>query len=290
MARHDPELDPQVIRTALGQDETASAGDQRNAFTKLYLHYEPRVRYAVAKAVMRTRSKQRAADIRQDVWFRFSTPKNSLLNYYDPEKGTFGSFISRLAYQQALSISQSIGRKTRNTVHFETIDSTEMDIENPWSMQTYTELIQTEFYNTLLERAAAGLDDEERTMLHELYFNGRSALSFAAAHSVDRNTVYKRFQQFKDKLQKFATEILAFVDIGEHKSPRQTHSRLISGLISDIHEIIHRAQSQSLTIIAQSETNPILVDRLFAALKAVARDHPGVRITLNRQDSTEQRT
>ncbi|MEM9459440.1 MAG: sigma-70 family RNA polymerase sigma factor [Myxococcota bacterium] len=226
------ELDPQVIRTALGQIATASAEAQRAAFTQLYLHYEPRVRFAVAKAVMRTRCKHRVADVRQDVWCRFATAKSNVLSYYDPQRGTFGSFISRLAYQQALKIAQSIRHKTHNTAQFETNDDDEADVEDPWTMEIYAQLIQAEFYDKLMERAEAALDDEERVMLHEIYFNGRSALSFAAARGINRNTIYKRHQRLKDKLHKFAAELLAHGPKSDDHPPHNPSLAAVVALIA----------------------------------------------------------
>lgn len=226
---HNQELDPKVIRTALGQTATASAADQRAAFTKLYLHYELRVRYSVAKAVMKTRCKHRAADVRQEVWCRFATAKNNVLNYYDPQRGTFGSFIGRLAYQQALQIAQSSGRKTRNMAQLETIEDEDADVEDPWTLQVYAKLIQTEFYDKLMERAADALDEEERVMLHEIYFNGRSALSFAAARGINKNTIYKRHQRLKDKLQKFATELL---DHGLKSDDHPPHNPSLAAVVA----------------------------------------------------------
>ena len=212
MAAHNPELDLQIIRTALGQIETASAEARRAAFTKLYLHYEPRVRYAVARAVMRAGCKHQAANVRQDVWCWFATAKSNVLSYYDPQRGSFGSFISRMAYQRALQIAQSDRRKTHNTDLFEILDDEHNNVEDPRDLEAYAKLVQTECYDKLMERATAALDDEERVMLHEIYFNGRSALSFAAARGINRNTIYKRHRRLKEKLRGILLETGPEVD------------------------------------------------------------------------------
>ena len=293
MTDRNTELDPQIIRTALGQNETASAEAQRAAFIKLYLHYEARVRYAVATAAMRTRCRHRAADIRQDVWYRLCTPKNNPLNYYDPERGTFGSFISRLTYHLVINIAQSsTRRKTQNVAQFETINDDEADVESPLTLQAYAELIQTEFYDKLMERAAAALDYEEHLILQEIYFGGRSVPSFAAARGINKNTIYKRHQRLKDKLYKFSTELLDEGTLTESDKKRVSlgaiSGSLALSLMEDTHKIGQPEHQQSLTIIAHDGTDATLTERFFSALKAVAQNHPKSRDKFGRQDSARQ--
>lgn len=218
------ELDPQVIGTALGRDPEASAESQRSAFAHLYRHFEPRVRYAVAKAAMKARYKHAIADVRQEVWCRLARPR-SVLRYYDPERGTFGSFISRVAYQQALAIIHAELRKAGDTAQFDTFE--EEEAENSDELQNDAKLIQSDFYHKLIARAAEELDEEERVMLHQIYFENRSAQAVAAARGINKNTIYKRHQRLKDKLRAMATELLDQLE-PDQRPPSSTVAAIIA--------------------------------------------------------------
>ncbi|MCA9705133.1 MAG: sigma-70 family RNA polymerase sigma factor [Myxococcales bacterium] len=202
------ELDPRIIQCALGRDGAPLRLQQR-AFALLHEHYEPAVRLAVGRAVMKLRyTPGAAADLRQEVWCRFAQPRN-VLRYFDPKRGSFGPFLSRVSYQQALTIIRQDRRHAGETAQSE---SYEDDVEDPQMLEIIAQLIQTDFFDALVARARAELDSDERAMLELIYFHDRSALSVARELGINPNTIHKRHQRLKDKLRRWAEELLEQAD------------------------------------------------------------------------------
>ncbi len=202
-SRKPQELDPETILTALGM-HSAPAEPSRSAFAKLYVHYEPRVRYAVGRAVARSGHRGTPEDIRQDVWCYFARPGRGVLRYYDPHRGPFGPFIQRLAYQRALVAIQQARPHPEQTALTTTF---EVEPEDPDTERAFARFLQSDYLDKLLEMAEADLDDNDRLLLREVYRNGRSCLAFAKEHNINNNTIYKRHERLKNKLKRWVTRL-----------------------------------------------------------------------------------
>lgn len=208
MPADNQELDPQVIRTALGQDETAPVEARRAAFAELYLHYEPRVRHAVFAVLKKFGLGDLADGVCLKVWRRFLSSEKSVLSYYDPKRGAFSSFLSRIAYQQALQIMQSGHGGIRYTDQVEPID----DGANDRNMKICVGHMPTELYTRLLKQAVAEHEDGEQEIMREVYFNGRSALAVAATRDINQNAILTIQRSIEDKLHSVVLETGPKVD------------------------------------------------------------------------------
>ena len=176
MLSRRPELDTETILTALGMN-TEPGEPSRNAFAKLYVHYEPRVRYAVGRAIARTGHRGAPEDISQDVWCYFARPGRGVLRYYNPQRGPFGPFIQRLAYQRALVAIQHSRFSGEDTALTATFEDFPEDPEDPSTDQVFAQFIQSDYCERLLTLAETDLDDNDRLLLHEIYRNGRTCLA-----------------------------------------------------------------------------------------------------------------
>lgn len=152
---------------------------------------------------MNTAYQHRIDDLRQEVWCRFAEGKGGLLGYYDPERGSFGPFITRLAYQQALREVQTDRRQNIDGAATYTDD-----VEDTKMASLFAQLIQTDLYEKLMARAEADLNDNEKILLREIHVEGRSCLEVARRHDINQNTIYKQNQRLKDRLKEWADELL----------------------------------------------------------------------------------
>ena len=214
------ELDTETILTAL-EANSNPAESSRSALAKLYAHYESRVRYAVGRAIVRAGHRGSAEDVRQEVWCYFARPGRGVLRYYDPNRGSFGPFIQRLAYQRALVVIQHERRRTEHTA---TTDTFEDDMEDPNTDLVFASFLQSNYCGKLIKLAAKDFDDSDRLLLREVYGNGRSCLAIAKEQNINTNTIYKRHERLKNKLRRWV------VQIDPHSSDAHSSSALAAFL------------------------------------------------------------
>ncbi|MCA9706895.1 MAG: sigma-70 family RNA polymerase sigma factor [Myxococcales bacterium] len=196
----NPELDAAVVQEALWGEPPGSG----RAFCRLYEHYEPQVRFAVARAAHRAAYFHPIDELRQEVWMRLLDRDRQLLRYYKPECGALGPFLSRIAYQQALHAMKrdhwkSIGRRRP-------LDETLVDEE---ASRFAADIVQSDVYDKIMARAVAELDDLDRLLLHEVYLGLRRIRDVAREHDLDSNRLYKRHQRLRRRLAAWGDELLA---------------------------------------------------------------------------------
>ena len=159
----------------------------------------------MGRAAMNAGYRHRADDLRQEVWSRFIDPERTPLRYYKAERGPFGPFIRRLAYQQALAAIQVDRRQ-----NVEGATTYTDDVEDPSVAGMFATMIQTDFYDQLMKRASEELDADEWLLLNGIYNEGLSAQKFARRHGINGNTIYKRHQRLRDRLRKWADQLLKY--------------------------------------------------------------------------------
>jgi RNA polymerase sigma factor (sigma-70 family) len=193
------ELDPEVVRQALHDD----GPEARRAFERLYWHYEPQVRYSTISAARMADHRHDVDELCQEVWCRLVGRNRRLLRYYDPNRGSFGGFIRRLSFQQAINAIRSDQRGS--IAGKQALDADEVEDERTSAIVAH--LIQSELYDHLMRRAAATLDDIDRVLLREILLGQRPAVDVAAELGLTAARVYQRNTRLKLKLKRWSAEL-----------------------------------------------------------------------------------
>lgn len=194
------ELDPEVVKQALWGEGPA----QRTALNQLYEHYEPRVRYAIARAANKMDFRHRADELRQEVWFRLLRRDRRLLRCYREGKGDLGPYISVIAYREALRAARVDRRQGAADPRTEPDE----DIEDHTASRFVADLIQSDLYRKLIARAQKELDELDWLVLQEVLINGRRGREVAAEHGIKEQRLYKRKERLSKKLRAWAEELL----------------------------------------------------------------------------------
>lgn len=157
-------------------------------------------------------------DLRQEVWCRFIREGGGALRYYKSERGNFGPFLSRVAYQQALDI---IRRIRRRTIDVTSPDSFEEDIEDVEMGRLFAHYIQCDFFDELMRKAADGLDEIERALLDEIYLGeDGTCRSVARTRGINQNTIYKHHTRLKEKLARLADQLMESEEASDQPRPQ----------------------------------------------------------------------
>lgn len=195
------ELDADIIHQALWGDPPQSG----RAFVQIYEHYGERVRFAVAKAAMRWRHIHRIDELRQEVWCRLLDRDRKLLRYYEPERGPFGTFLCRLAYQQGRAAARVDRRQEAGGKREAYLED---EVEDEQAEAFVAELAQREIYRKVLARAKAEVDTIDGVVLREVHLAGRSIADVAGEYGVTADRLYKRNERLKKKLEAWGEELL----------------------------------------------------------------------------------
>ncbi len=192
-----PEVELEVIHRAIDRQDRGF----KDALTQLYDVYDPRVRYAVAHAAQRLRSRADIVQLRKKVWRRLVADDERELRYYDASQGPFGPYIQRLAFHHALAMAGSdVGSSDRAPK----IDS------------SGARLLQSPRYRDLVSRASARLDATEHLVLREVYLAGRTLDEVAAEHGVSADVLDAYHRGLGAKVTRWAQELSP--DGLEHRS------------------------------------------------------------------------
>lgn len=209
MSIDDDELDADIIHEALW-GEPPSAG---HAFCRLYEHYELRVRNAVARAAHHTGYHHRIEELRQDVWVRLLERDRKLLRYYKPESGPLGSFLGRLAYQQAITTVRRDRRQMASDPFVSPIVlSRTDDIPDDDALCFVANLVQSDIYRKLMALAMEELEDLDLLVIREIYVGRRLFRDVAAEHDLKPERLYKRNERLKKKLVAWSDQLLGYAD------------------------------------------------------------------------------
>ncbi|MEM7154721.1 MAG: sigma-70 family RNA polymerase sigma factor [Myxococcota bacterium] len=200
-----PELESEALHDAivLGRPK---------AFRRLYGHYEPRVRYAVAAAAFRRRHTRDVDELVQEVWCRVLENDRRLLRRFDSTRGRFGPFIAVVAYQQALIAVQRHRRQLPKSEG----DVADGAFEDPGSSDFVTDMIQSDLYEKVLSRAMEQLGPDDQLLLSEVHLHERSFREVAAELGVSENAAYKRNERLKRKLEGIASALLGTSEARSH--------------------------------------------------------------------------
>lgn len=216
------ELDDGIVLKALrGKDASA-----RRAMSQLYDFYSPSVNYGVGWACRASAYFDDVDDIRQEVWRRLLDRGAKLVGYYDPKRGKLGSFIRTLAYQQALAAIYAQRRQSpaaaKRTLEPE-------DIKDSKTSQFVAEMIQSDFFRRLMERAREELEELDLLLLREIRLKGRKMAVVAAELGESKGALYKRNERLKDKLALLARDLLDGAP-----PPDASNDRALAGVLTGI--------------------------------------------------------
>ena len=168
----------------------AAQRGQADGFKYLMDRYGRQVQLLVAQMVSDVRDVE---ELTQDVFVRAFTH----LSDFDPERASFTTWLSRIAYNTALNHLRSTGQA-----------SLPLDEEryNPpdgasWA-QDEDETAAKNEQLMLLDKAIDCLRPEERTLLHLHYYEERSLAEIAEVMDVKAGPLANRLQRIRKKLRK----------------------------------------------------------------------------------------
>lgn len=171
----------------------------RDAFAKLYRHYEPRVQRAVVYAGLKTgylrdpKRLERRDDLAQEVWTRF-LEKPEILQWYQPDKGAFGGFIRKVAYQQALYCLHRRGWTWTHVGSDLFIDESTMDVALKW--------IQSDLFARFIAVAREQLDERDMMLILEHHLCGETLRALAAKYECSEDGLQRRNKRLLTKLDR----------------------------------------------------------------------------------------
>lgn len=149
----------------------------------LMTRYGCRVHLLVNQVVTDERD---AEEVAQDAFVRAF----ERLEAFDPEKGSFGTWIGRIAWNMALNAVR--GRGLEELDLLDNLDYLD-ELEEP---TTEAERLM------LLDKAIDRLRPEERTLLHLRYYDGRSLREIAEVMQTAAGPLASRLQRIRQKLSK----------------------------------------------------------------------------------------
>ncbi|MCA9704493.1 MAG: sigma-70 family RNA polymerase sigma factor [Myxococcales bacterium] len=217
------ELDPKVIQEAI-------VNGARSAFVALYHHYEGKVRYGVAQAVLKSGRKADIEELLQEIWCRLMSNDRRLLSYYDPERGRFGPFIGWVAYQQTLYVLNLQCNKTQD----ERLPRGGDLMMDDHASRFAAEVIQSDLVQKLLDQVDAELDEPDRVLLREHYLADKTLREVANGLGVCENTIYQRNHRLKKKLLRIGEQLRPQLDRTSASSPP-----MMAGLMTLVFFMVH---------------------------------------------------
>ena len=167
----------------------AARKGQAQGYKFLMNRYGRQVQLLVAQMVTDMRDVE---ELTQDVFVRAFEH----LSDYDPERASFGTWLSRIAHNIALNHLRSRG--------YEPLSLNEEQYSPPdvpvWAQddEATDEAVQL----TLLDKAIESLRPEERSLLHLRYYEGQSLGQIAEVMEVQAGPLASRLQRIRQKLGK----------------------------------------------------------------------------------------
>lgn len=163
----------------------AARKGQAQGYKFLMNRYGRQVQLLVAQMVTDMRDVE---ELTQDVFVRAFEH----LPDYDPERASFGTWLSRIAHNIALNHLRSRG--------YEPLSLNEEQYSPPdvpvWAQDDEAEQL------TLLDKAIESLRPEERSLLHLRYYEGQSLGQIAEVMEVQTGPLANRLQRIRQKLSK----------------------------------------------------------------------------------------
>lgn len=201
-----PELPRGVLQAALRGSPSA--------MSRLHHHYRPRVRRAVERVA---RVRGRGDDIEelcQETWCRLLANEARLLRYFDPVRGGFGAFVSRLARQQAARAIRAELRHRR-----ERVELGEGGIDRLQADAGALELTRAVLAQQLRHHARGCLHPHDQALLLRCHVGDLPLGELALELGVSRHALYKRNQRLPAKLLGMRERL------GAPARPRPTRAR-----------------------------------------------------------------
>lgn len=189
----DEELPLEIIERAIDGD--------RAAFRRLYLHYNPTVRWAVGLRVHRWPALVPLFDdIVQDVWWKLTRRNFKLLRYYSNDRGaTFSRFLA--------VISTRIGWRLAKR-HLDHLETGPVDVHEADAMDFTAELIQADFLDRLATLVRDRLDPKDYGLFEGYYVHGEKLKDIGERLGMNENTAYQRHRRLQKKVRDLADELL----------------------------------------------------------------------------------
>ena len=194
------DLPLEVIELAIrGRDQSRA----RDAFAKLYRHYEPRVERAVVCAGRKTgylrgpEHLDRRDELTQEVWTRF-LGKPEILQWYQPGRSAFGGFIWKVAYQQALYCLHRrrwVGPRVGYDLF---IDESAMD--------GALAMLQSDLFARFMEKVGK-LPELDMMLVEEHHICGETLRALAAKHGRGEDALQKRNKRLLEKIEGIIEEL-----------------------------------------------------------------------------------
>jgi len=157
----------------------------------LMTRYGRRVHLLVSQVVADARD---AEEVAQDAFVRAF----DRLEAFDPGRGSFATWIGRIAWNLALNAVRGQGDKglefLDNLDNLERLDGLDA-LDSPGHPEETERL-------ALLDRAIDRLRPEERTLLHLRYYDGRSLQEIAEVMQTAAGPLASRLQRIRQKLSK----------------------------------------------------------------------------------------
>jgi DNA-directed RNA polymerase specialized sigma24 family protein len=197
----EDDLPLEVIELAIrGPDQPGA----RNAFEKLYRHYEPRVQRAVVYAGRKTgylrgpERLERRDELTQEVWTRF-LGKPEILQWYQPRRSAFGGFIWKVAYQQALYCLHRRRWASPHVGYDLFIDESAMD--------GALTMLQSDLFARFMEMAREQLDELDMMLIMEHHICGETLRALATKHGRGEDALQKRNKKLFGRLERIIDEL-----------------------------------------------------------------------------------
>lgn len=195
------DLPLEVIELAIRGPKRSGA---RDAFAKLYRHYETRVLQAVVSAGRKTgylrgpEHRERRDELTQEVWTRF-LEKPGLLQWYQPERSAFGGFIWQVAYQQALYCLHRRSWAWSRVGYDLFVDESAMD--------GALAMLQSDLFARFMEKAKADLHERDMMLIEEHHICGETLRALAAKYGYGEDALQKRNKKLIGELERIIDEL-----------------------------------------------------------------------------------
>ncbi len=175
--------------------EAALDGDVA-AFRRLYLHYDPTVRWAVGVRVYRWPDLiGHYEDLVQEVWAYLVARQYKTLRYYKREGGVpFWRFVAIVSARHGWRLAKRHLRRSE-------IEIAEVpDIPEDEALSLVARMLSDDFVARLLARARERLDATDLALLEGHYMNGEAFRDVAHRLGIQENTAYQRHRRLRRKL------------------------------------------------------------------------------------------
>lgn len=201
---HEPRT-PRPARTVELEHEhiLAALSGSRPALARLWRHYQPLVRAAVARRAAAFGRQHELDELCQEVWVRLLANDRRLLRYFDPERGAFGPFVQLLADQQAQQALRAELRHAWGRTSVESIDRAQWhDYEERGST-----LVRSLWTRRLVRHAQHALDARDYALLVRHTAGGLEITELARELGTSCNALYKRHDRLRTKLDRLVATL-----------------------------------------------------------------------------------